>query len=206
MYTFERDQAHVSLRRQGGLIALLVGLAVSTQAATGIYHDRASFLAANPIVTTQDFADPFPTDVSIDFGDFTATTHPTTLLEKLGGRLHKQGAGAAPHFVTFEFDEPVFALGIDIFDFGNPSSGEMRATTDTGSIDYQIATYTNGNPEISLFWGVIDDAGFTSITISNTTIGDSIQFDDLQYRTVPEPSAALLLIAGAVTALRGRRS
>lgn len=177
---------------------------VSASAATGIYHSRQDFLAANPIVTTQDFSAPFATGVSVDFGDFTATTHPDTLLSPLNGRLHKQGVGGSPHFVTFEFDEPVFALGIDIFDFGNPSSGELRATTDTGTIDYQI-TYTNGNSTISLFWGVIDDAGFTSLTLHNTTIGDSIQFDDLQYRTVPEPSAALLLAGGAAMSLVSRR-
>lgn len=178
---------------------------VSASAATGIYHSRQDFLAANPIVTTQDFSAPFATGVSVDFGDFTATTHPTTLLERLGGRLNKMGNGNSPHFVTFEFDEPVFALGIDIFDFGNPSTGELRAITNTGTVDYQIATYSNGNPEINLFWGVIDTDGFTSITLSNMTIGDSIQFDDLQYRTVPEPSAALLLAGGAAMSLVSRR-
>ncbi|MCA9243656.1 MAG: PEP-CTERM sorting domain-containing protein [Phycisphaerales bacterium] len=203
MAVFNRRRAVAQVGLGG--VAIAVFGAGSALAATGIYHSRTDFLAANPAVLTQDFSTPVSPSVTIDFGDFVASTDATTTLDVAGGRLERAGIGDTENSLVLTFDIPVYALGIDIFDFGNPSSGELRATTDTGTIDYQIATYVNGNPEISLFWGVIDEAGFTSITFHNTTRGDHMMFDDLQYRTVPEPSTALLTLGGLAASLFGRR-
>lgn len=184
-----------SLRRplffESQSIVIFAGLAAvfAPRAAGDVtaYSNRLRYRAALASTSVEDFVSARPPSVFQDFGSFTAQTDSDTFLEVVSGYLRKAGAGVGPDFVRLSFPVPVYGVGIDILDFGNPTTGEMRVVTNTGSFDCVIAEYDAGTPEKYFFFGVTDTSGFTSITFSNTTVGDSIGYDTLEFTIDPLP-------------------
>jgi len=101
------------------------------------------------------------------------------------------------------FSAPVAAfgfMGIDIGDF----AGQVTVTTvNGGPTVYNVGNTVSGLGGGVLFWGVIDTAGFTSISFGNTQPGtDFFAFDQMtigsiqQVTPVPEPETYAMLLAG----------
>jgi len=104
---------------------------------------------------------------------------------------------------TIDFSAPVAAfgfMGIDIGDF----NGQVTVTTVNGGPTlYNVGNTMGGAGGGVLFWGLIDTAGFTSISFGNTQSGtDFFAFDQMtigsiqQVTPVPEPETYAMLIAG----------
>lgn len=171
--------------------AVASAIALSVLAGIGVadvvtYPTRAAFEADNSNLLLETFSAPFATAPSVDFGVFAASVDISLLAHLNGNSLQKQGQGPAPHTVTFTFDEPVYALAILIGDFGARGPGELHVSTDTASFDEQIAE-VDVDETIDVFFAIRDDAGFTVLQVVNTTEGDSIEFDDLQFTFVRRP-------------------
>ena len=108
--------------------------------------------------------------------------------------------------ITFEFDRPVYAFGLDIIDAGD-FGGEVSISTYAGETllhTFAIAHVLNGDGGNVFFWGLVDAANpFNKIAISMSTIGgDTIGLDRLLVGTVVTPiPAALPLMAAGIVAL-----
>ncbi|MCG8590699.1 MAG: PEP-CTERM sorting domain-containing protein [Proteobacteria bacterium] len=65
---------------------------------------------------------------------------------------------------------------------------------------------SDGAPPSTIFFGLIADAPFTTLTFGWSNISNTVGFDDLVYSAVPEPGTAALVGLGlAGVALRRRR-
>lgn len=173
-------------KHTGAFVALIGGLAPTCVADVVTYSSRALFESDNSNLLLETFSTPFETSSSVDFGVFEATVDRSLLAHLGGNRLQKQGQGLTPHTVTLTFDHPVYALAIFIGDFGASEPGTLRIATSTGSFDEQIAEVA-ADENIDVFFGIRDDAGFISLRLVNTTAGDSIEYDDLQFTFVRRP-------------------
>ena len=95
--------------------------------------------------------------------------------------------------MTFGFDTPLEAFGIDVNTFAT-GNGSYTATTNTGDV---IPSFFNPFPGFSTgqFIGFSTDVPFTSVTIAGQS-GVPYTLDTLRYSPVPEPASLLLLGAG----------
>jgi hypothetical protein len=104
--------------------------------------------------------------------------------------------GASPDGLRFTFNSPITHFGIDVIDLG--TVGATDFTIDWGNGSAVLYTgYTGGFGNV-LFAGVIDLAGFTTVTFTASAPNDGIDFDRLQYKggVIPEPATWAMLIAG----------
>lgn len=177
----------MTVRPVGIGITIVVALVVQSCIANiTVYTTRAAFADANPALRAENFDVPFESASVVAFPLFVASTEASTRIEHFNGdKLVRRGLGNTENSITFSFGRAVFAFAIDISDFGNRvSSGDLRVSTDTGSIDDVISHYEQPQPEIAVFFGLRDDVGFSAITFRNTTIGDAIFFDAVQIARV----------------------
>lgn len=165
--------------------AVASAIALSVLAGIGVadvvtYPTRAAFEADNSNLLIETFTAPFAPGASVDFGAFVATVDLSLFAHLGGNRLQKRGLGLDPHTVTLTFDQPVYALALFIGDFGAQTPGTLRISTDTGSYDQQVAEVIAGQ-SVNVFFGLRDDDGFTTLRMTNTTGGDSIEYDDVLF-------------------------
>ena len=192
---------------------------LQTRAAVVTYTSEAAFLAAvssptlesfeglantgdntNPIVTTN-----FTMTLSAlgpgglnwevtDVPSAAAGTAPTD-----GSKFVIAGGGfasnGAPFAITFSFPTPVNAFGLNIGDFGDRQSGELRIADDQGN-DLLIAESPLANGNILFFGLIYDTEQVSQIVLSNIVSTDGITIDEVYLNAVPIPGALLLFLSG----------
>lgn len=107
--------------------------------------------------------------------------------------------------VTFTFASPINALFWDITDLkGLDQAPSPRAFLETDGGD--VITLLDGqDPSQDLLSiGLIDPAGFTTVTI-RATAGDSFGFDAVSFGVIPTPGAFALAGVAGIAATRRRR-
>ena len=102
------------------------------------------------------------------------------------------------------------AFGFNITDVGEVA-GELRIRTDVGAFSapggVALATFTgslvSGNVQ---YFGITQGQAFSRVYLSSTGIDDAYGIDKVSVSAVPEPAAALLMLAGlaGLGALRRR--
>ncbi|MGL4541585.1 MAG: PEPxxWA-CTERM sorting domain-containing protein [Polymorphobacter sp.] len=103
--------------------------------------------------------------------------------------------GATPDSLTFTFSSPITHFGVDTIGFGDVGVSDMMVAWGSNSSTLYSSVSVPGGTV--LFAGIIDSAGFTSVTFTGTAPGDGIAFDRLQVKgAVPEPASWALMIAG----------
>lgn len=117
-----------------------------------------------------------------------------------GSKFWEVGSGQG---FSIDFGSEVAALGFYGTDIGDFSGQVTLGLTNGGTSVLDIPHTIGANNGSLLFFGVIETAGFTSMTFSNTGSGsDFFGFDDLivgdiaQVLPVPEPSILLLIATG----------
>ena len=206
---------------------LLFALSVPSKAAPITFTDESVFLAAAPGLSLESFEglDPSPalfvdvTGQTLDLADFTvsADTDQFIVETRQGGPHATDGNvfltmarqvpnDVLPQTMTFVFDAPINAFGINYTDVDGPN-GAVTLSTNGGS-QFTLVTTPPLLSSQELFFGVIDlQAPFTRIDIASTTRdGDRIGFDEAYYGSViPEPSGALVFPIGIGIVLGLRR-
>lgn len=102
--------------------------------------------------------------------------------------------------VTFSFDDAITSFGVWITDAQDggtdiPDTHPALAIKNNGG----MLSYTNFSTGVladanEQFVGIIDNVGFTDVTIQiNTDVNDGFGFDAVHYSSVPEPGTLLLL-------------
>lgn len=170
--------------------------------------DRATFQAAAPALTTQNF-DSFadgatltndgqvtyssPTGTPVITNFFTTSTAPNGL------GLSALGFFASTDTITFTFANAITAFGIDINTFAS-SNGAYAATLNTGDQAFSIFETFPG-VGTGQFLGFVSNTPFTSVTVQAGT-GFSYTLDTLRYGArevvlgVPEPATWAMMLMG----------
>lgn len=102
-----------------------------------------------------------------------------------------------PDTITFTFSRIIQYFGINVMDLGTSGTTDLRMALNGGANRTVVSDYfaIDLDPANSMFVGVIDYAGFNSITFSATANFDGILFDNAIYG-VPEPTTLALLGLG----------
>jgi hypothetical protein len=194
-------------------IALLVILSsIPTQASVVFFTDRASFNAAAGFSGAPD--ESFEVSVSgspsIDFGLFTVTESGADVSNFLdtglsslatdGLRTLGYGRDTGPTSVTFSFDSPINAFGLDI---GTGDFLPPFPFTVSGDISHSFSTQSQSSLQ---FFGVIDSMNsFDTLTFGQDGAGGEIEMDSLSFGAIPEPSTGALLSIAALLGIGYRR-
>lgn len=198
-----------------GINALVMFIAVSVNAATIYYDDETLFLSAIscPSMEIESFetltATNTQNNADVVTDQVTVIPGPSTILgiwdDPINGPHSTDGfnfiranttSDSASTTVTFFFDTPINAFGINITDFGDINSGGgLLFTNDVGdSHTVASGTYTNGN---ELFFGLTNDSSnFQSVTFFNGNLVDGTGYDEIYSCSVPIPGAIWLLGSG----------
>ncbi|UTW54367.1 PEPxxWA-CTERM sorting domain-containing protein [Kordiimonas sp. SCSIO 12610] len=214
------------------LISVIIafGLSSNAFAQTTFYSDRMDFEAAVTGLVLNTFDTVVDNGDTIDFGTGTFSTALARTFDEDAGIDVNFGDGISignsgiqgDNTFVFEFDSPVHAVGLDIFDLGTQARSTFTVTTSNGDVDL-IAEDFFGERRNSLFSGLTSVEGITSLTFYNSYfIGDSnlddvVGFDNLLLArsfsptvpAVPEPATWLMMIigfAGVGLSLRRRRN
>ncbi len=106
--------------------------------------------------------------------------------------------GATPDALVFTFDAPITHFGIDTIGFGTVGATDVVMSWNGNSV-VLYSGYDSTSNDV-LFAGLIDLAGFSSVTFTGTARSDGVDFDRLLYKSsggmVPEPATWAMLITG----------
>lgn len=98
------------------------------------------------------------------------------------------------HQLDVYFEIPTRVFGLTITDWGDADIGTLSFMTNTGEQGIIAeGAYSSDN---DIFFGIIAGQEFDQFTITHNNIHDSYSIDEVYY-TVPEPTVAVLLLAGA---------
>lgn len=201
-------------RQIAAALALAAAAATPAFAATS-YTSEAAFLAAvggAPLTVESFETTPGGTPPSWAFPTVTVTCNGSVWCPTFAGTstlLPTLGATgvyySTPDTLTFSFAAPITAFGIDLRGLGTVGGTTFSGALSNGATATFFTDHV-GDDSITQFVGIVDAAGFTSVTFSGTAPDDGLYFDRLQVAAVPEPQAIALLLAGlGVTAAAARR-
>ncbi len=110
--------------------------------------------------------------------------------------------------LTFSWDTPIAVFAIDVRDLGTNGPTDLIITVNgkDGS-KKTITVYSNytGSSGNTVFVGILDDEGISSISITTTAAGDGIYVDRLQTLAAPEPATSGLVLSGLALLALGRK-
>jgi hypothetical protein len=219
------------------MLACLVGAVAATApagAAVITYATEAAFVAAHPgLVGFESFETPFGTHAgatTLAFPGFTVAsteplyqftngiyTPPTHGVSVLG---YNNDFFAAPTTVTLTFDSPVTAFGLNLLGVGDFTPGTFTVTTANGQLTQVLSSVPPQLPfpAPAIFFGLMSDTPFTTVTFTGTALGDRIGLDSVRFgmastlpaanpAAVPEPISiavfgGLLAVGGLVARRR----
>ena len=141
-------------------------------------------------------------DVTND-GTNSVVIGPSSGRNMIGGSLISQGTGR----LIIIFPSPVTAFGANVQQSATPL-GSISVGIPSQSFDQSLGAVAS-----PLFWGIISPVPFTGVVfapgIAEPNISKNVVLDDVSFgnAVVPEPSSALMLIAGAgvIALVRYRR-
>lgn len=130
------------------------------------------------------------------------------------GALLTRNASGWDRVLRLDFSQPVYGFGMWIFDNGTGTVDSFQMTVNGQTSGILDANPGQGYHVIEGFLGVLDPAGITTATISNTNPAGSVfEIDHFQMAPVPEPATfglmglgAGLICAGGLLRRRRRRS
>jgi len=190
--------------------AALSVLAGGAATAATAYNTSAAFDAATAGVnlTLQSFESaPLAgsTATSLNFGNVTFSCVGTTYCPGFFGRSTFNVTDgqydvfyATPDTAVFSFAAPIKYFGVDVIGMGDVGVTTFSIDDGTGPIalesNYSVCCYT----QAVTFGGIIDSAGFQTVTFTGTQPNDGIFFDRLRFAAggVPEPTAWALMLIG----------
>src|SRR5262245_44488526 len=198
--------------RKGLLVAALaMGFTSTAPAAPQFFDPEAAFLAATAggTITLENFENfdfggvltsitTLPSGLNLSFNAPFADINSSLNCAGTSSCIFKSGSSATS--VTFTFDTGLpNAFGVFLGDLA--SIGATTLTLQTSSGASQAFAIPPSGPANEPYFGVIDTVGFTSATITNSILGDSIYIDDVRWgnvsdSTVPLPGTLALLGLG----------
>ena len=206
----------MTLNRAFTLTAMGLALCITPQRALATvagFTDEASFSAAlgGARVTIEDFeSTPGGFSGTLLFPLTTVTCAGTTFCPNFFGVYNGSAPEgfrnvyfATPDSITFTFASAITAFGIDIRSLGSMGATDLNAVlSNSGSIT--LFTAHSGPVDGLVFAGLIDPAGFTSVTFTGTNHSDGIYFDRLQASgpfvadilVTPEPQSYVMMLGG----------
>ncbi len=111
--------------------------------------------------------------------------------------------------MVFNFDTPLRAFSVYIVDSLEAPGGSLTYSNNAGDSG-TIATGLQANGNVQFFGILNSSAGFTTLTINDTTTDSGLSIDEIRFAPVPEPSTSLLLagvgVCVSAAALRRRRT
>jgi PEP-CTERM motif len=201
----------------GCLVIATAFLASTSNAAPMFFTNKAAFLAAaaatplqtetfdttpgiNPMSNTAPFSTSLKNIMLSRTGTSTFGIRAPAFQGGSGNAAAWADSGLGP--LTFTFPSPINTVGVDIWDLGDYGATTLTLTTDHGS--QILFNNFSGSDNNLKFGGVIDtSAAFVSARFTNTVTTDYIEFDDLRFGVVPEPSIfAIALLGLAVLGFR----
>ena len=201
-------------------IAVAGAAVISTGAMASVYTSDAAFTAAagaTPLMLQSFESAPGGTATSLVFSNVTFKCTGTTYCPGFFGQstfLQTDGRYsvffATPDTATFTFSSAITTFGVDVIGLGDIGATTFSVNDGTGP--QALQTNYSAPAATVTFAGLINSAGFTTVTFSGTQRNDGIFFDRLRFGgsvgpAVPEPVTwALMLVGfGAVgTAMRRR--
>jgi len=187
-------------------LGLLLGLLGTAQAAIITFGSRAAFDAAFPGSVRENW-DGFASGTTFadgtgaggitynsSSGDALVTDSflPSTAPNGLGDTV--VGFFLIGDSITFTFDAPIRAFGLDINTFAT-AGGAYTATTDLGDVAGSVFDPFPGTG-VGQFVGFSSDTGFSSVTITTGAGGEVFTLDTLRAVPAPEPGSIALLGLG----------
>ena len=207
------------------LLSLYFLLPIRARAALITFSDENTFLIAAGSTTLESFE-------SLADGAFSSApivAGALTLTPLDAGQIHVRSTPTGGHFPTdgvkyvefgdpalapggrlqFSFAEPETSFGLSITDWGDQSSaGSLSIQTNAGEASSGVLIAVNP-PQVAsggqLFFGLIQNTPFTSVTLISTTASDGMGIDEIHFKPLPEPSGALLMVGLLMAGGRFRR-
>jgi len=135
----------------------------------------------------------------IDFNRPDAGTYATD-----GNKFVEAGSqsGNVPFIITFTFNDPITAFGLNIVDFGDlASEGELILRNEFGQ-SFTIATAPGLDDGNLLFFGLENSSQpFSTVYLEKTTTTDGIALDEIYFQ--PASESPLTLLTERVETLEG---
>jgi PEP-CTERM motif len=193
------------------IAALAAATLLSPAYATTYVSDPAFTGAAGGGLTFEGFesAPTASTPTSVTFGPVTASCTASAFCPGFfGTRTGFASEGvttiffATPSSMVFTFNSTITHFGVDVIGAGTAGATDIVLSYDgpNGSTTVLYPALVGGSFDVN-FAGLIDLAGFTTVTFSGTNNGDGIDFDRLRFKSaaapaVPEPATWAMLVAG----------
>ena len=180
------------------------------------YYSEADFIAATPFSMHMESFEELPVDntynvhSTLQLADFSLVTDsphlgvwdhiPAWNGHTTDGIKHVKVTDS-DHNLYFHLNEPVRAFGLNITDWGDIGSGTLTFSNSNNAL-FTIGV-TPLPQENELFFGLISDQVFESVTITSSIGQEGYSIDEVYYG-IPEPASIGLLAIGSL-ALRKRR-